>query len=110
MSDVAEPIDGISSIGRCFGCGAVVVDHQTPMEFQYSADVLGAASKLNRTDVNKIVKSLLNLYEENLASASTGKRYQDCFDVKSGLPNAEYTQFYNEMKKEVSEMGVPIDS
>jgi methylamine--corrinoid protein Co-methyltransferase len=72
--------------------------------------VLRVAAKLNRTDVNDIVKNLLNLYEENLSSASEGKRYQDCFDVTSGLPKSEYLEFYNEIKKEISKMGVLFDS
>jgi len=98
-----------ASSAKCVASGAVVIDHHTPMEFQYSADVLRVAAKLNRTDVNEIVKNLLNLYEENLSSASEGKRYQDCYDVKSGLPQAEYLEFYHEIKKEIFEMGVPFD-
>ncbi len=99
-----------ASSAKCVAARAVVVDHHTPLEFKFSAEVLRAASKLNRMEANEIVRNLLKIYEDNLPTASEGKRYQDCFDVASGLPNTEYLEFYNEMKSELFQMGIPFDS
>ncbi len=85
------------------------VDHQTPLEMKFSAKVIRAAHKVSRSEANEIVKRLLKIYEDNLPSASEGERYQDCFDVATGYPKAEYLEFYHNMKREISGMGVPLN-
>lgn len=89
---------------------ALKTDYQTPLEMQFSAEVIRASSKVCRKDANQIVKRLLEKYEGSLASAPEGKRYQECFDVSTGFPTAEYLDFYKKMKKEISAMGIPFNS
>jgi methylamine--corrinoid protein Co-methyltransferase len=88
---------------------ALKVDHQTPLEMQFSAEVIRAASKLSRGEANEIVKQILPRYEENLASPPEGKPYQACFDMATGYPKEEYVEFYRTMKTEISGYGVPFD-
>ena len=88
---------------------ALKVDYQTPLEMKFSAEVIRAAPKVSRSEANEIVKRLLKMYEDNLPSAPEGKPYQDCFDVATGFPKAEYVEFYEKMKREVSGMGVPLN-
>ena len=88
---------------------ALKVDYQTPLEMQFSAEVIRAASKLTRAEANEIVKRILPKYEKNLASPPEGKPYYECFDVATGYPTEEYVELFKKMKKEISEEGVPFD-
>jgi len=88
---------------------ALKVDYQTPLEMKFSAEVIRAAPKISRSEANEIVKRLLKMYEDNLSSAPEGKPYQDCFDVATGFPKAEYVEFYEKMKRKIFEMEVPLN-
>jgi len=88
---------------------AVKLDHQTPLEMQYSAEVIRAAPKISRKEANEIVKRILPNYEESLSSPPEGKPYKECFNLKTGYPKAEYVELYKKMKKEIGNMGVPFD-
>jgi methylamine--corrinoid protein Co-methyltransferase len=88
---------------------ALKLDHQTPLEMKFSAEVIRAAPQIKRGEANEIVKRLLEKYEENLPTAPEGKRYQDCFDVATGFPKPEYVELYKKMKREIFELGVPLN-
>ena len=88
---------------------AVKMDHQTPLEMQYSAEVIQVAPKLSRQEANEIVKEIVPKYEDSLSAPPEGKSYQECFDLATGYPKAEYMEFYKTMKQEMSNMGVPFD-
>ena len=90
-------------------CKAVKVDHQTPLEMQFSAEVIRAAPKINREHANNIVKRLLPMYEESLSSPPLGKPYQDCFDLATGYPKKEYMDLYKKMKQEIVDIGIPFE-
>ena len=87
---------------------AVKLDHQTPLEMQFSAEVIAAAPRLDRKAANEIVKAILPKYEENLPSASQGESYQECFDVATGFPKEPYLELYTKMKQEMTNLGVPF--
>ena len=88
---------------------ALKTDYQTPLEMQFSAEVIRSAPRIKRSQANEIVKRLLKMYEDNLPSAPEGKPYQDCFDVATGFPRPEYVELYKKMKRGISEMGVPLN-
>jgi len=88
---------------------AVKMDHQTPLEMQYSAEVILAAPKLSRKEANEIIKGIVPKYEDSLSSPPEGKPYQECFDLSTGYPKVEYMELYKTMKQEMSNMGVPFD-
>jgi methylamine--corrinoid protein Co-methyltransferase len=88
---------------------AVKLDHQTPLEMQYSAEVIRAAPRISRKEANEIVKAILPKYEENLPSAPEGKPYQECFDVTTGFPKPAYLELYTKMKQEMANLGVLFD-
>jgi len=68
-----------------------------------------AASKLNREQANKLVIQLLEKYESQIETASTGSTYQECYDLTTGKPGEAYIQLFNKMKEELAEMGVPFE-
>jgi methylamine--corrinoid protein Co-methyltransferase len=82
------------------------VDHCTPMEPVLAAEVAHAVVGMGREEANRLVCSLLATYEERLASAPVGQRYQDCFDVASARPHAEYVEMYNRIREKMREHGV----
>jgi methylamine--corrinoid protein Co-methyltransferase len=87
---------------------ALKVDHQTPLEMQFSAEVIRAAPKLSRAEANEIVKRLLAKYEGSLPNPPYGKPYQECFNLATGYPKKEYLELYAKMKREISTMGIPL--
>jgi len=86
---------------------AIEKDHHTPMEWKFATELIDLGSKLTRKEANEIVKKILPRYENQLASASTGKTYQELYDIGTGQPIAEYTAFVARIKKELSDLGVP---
>jgi methylamine--corrinoid protein Co-methyltransferase len=87
---------------------ALKVDHQTPLEMQFSAEVIRAAPKVSRKEANEIVKRLVSKYEGSLPNPPHGKPYQECFDLSTGYPKKEYLELCARMKREISNIGVPF--
>jgi methylamine--corrinoid protein Co-methyltransferase len=55
-----------------------------------------------------LVSKLLVKYEERIEKAPSGKRYQECYDLKTGKASEEYLRLYGEVKEELGKMGVPF--
>jgi hypothetical protein len=55
-----------------------------------------------------LVNKLLEKYEQEIEKAPGGKRFQECFDPRTGKPSPEYLRFYHEVKEEMAGMGVPL--
>lgn len=85
---------------------AVLEDHVTPMEMRGAVELIEACTGMTRAAGNELALAMLAKYEDNIDTASTGSRYQDCFDVATGLPCQEYVDLYGEVKDELRGMGV----
>ena len=88
--------------------GATHVDYLTPLEPRFASEVAHAAVGLSRRDASKILNKLLSKYEDRIAEAPLGKKYQECFDVEGGVPNAEYAELYQEVKDEMGTLGLQL--
>jgi hypothetical protein len=88
---------------------ATKIDGITPMEAKFAAEVIHAASKLDRQKANEIVIGLLEKYESDIENPHSGSRYQECFDQDTGKPKEEYVRLYDEVKEELAQMGIPFD-
>ena len=86
----------------------VMVDGFTPMEAKWNVDMGKAASRMNRTEANEVVKRLLGKYESDIGNPSRGSTYQECYDARTGKPRDEYVVLYNEVKEELTNMGIPL--
>jgi len=104
-SMIAAVSSGVS-IETSHPCRAALNDYITPLESRFSAEVAHAASRIKRKDADELVKTLLGKYEKDLPNAPKGKRYQECFEVKTGKPGSEYLNLYNEIKKELEDIGI----
>jgi len=85
---------------------AVHVDHLTPIEPKFAAEVAHAAAGMKRTEANEIVKTLVKKYVDKIPNPPTGKRYQDCFDMRTGKPSHECVEIYTRIKKELEDLGL----
>ncbi len=86
----------------------VMVDGFTPMEARWNVEMGKAASKLKRSEANNLVNRLLQKYEPRIKNPPPGSRYQDCYDVITAKPIDAYIRLYNEVKEELTEMGIPL--
>ena len=82
----------------------------TGMEARLCGEVAHAAEKLSRKDANEIVKKILPKYEErqNKRTEPPGKKFPECYNLESLRPSEEYTKIYNDVKKDLKDMGVPF--
>ena len=87
-------------------CKATHVDHFTPMEPQFAAEVAHAASGIKRSFANELVRTLLSRYEEKLNNPPLGKKYQECYNVETGKPSEEYLRLYSRIKTELEDLGL----
>jgi methylamine--corrinoid protein Co-methyltransferase len=82
------------------------VDHFTPMEPKWASEIAHGVIGMTRTQGNEIVKKLLAKYEDDIPNAPKGKTYEQCWDMKTKQPIAEYKQLYKKIKAELAELGV----
>ena len=85
---------------------AVKIDGITPMEAKFGVEMAKAASKFDRQKANELVIRLLEKYESQIETAPTGSKYQECYDIITGKPSQEYLWLYNEVKEELTRMGI----
>jgi methylamine--corrinoid protein Co-methyltransferase len=84
------------------------LDHTTPYEPQFGAEVAHGAVGMSRKEANRICLDLVGRYEKDLHNPPTGKRFQECFDIQTSTPTQEYRDFYKTMKKKIHKLGVPL--
>ena len=87
-------------------CKATHVDHFTPMEPGFAAEVAYAATGIKRSFANELVKTLLSKYEDKIKDAPIGKRFGECYDMTTGKPSEDYLRLYSKIKKELEDMGL----
>lgn len=73
-------------------CKATHVNHFTPTEPSFAADVAYAATGIKRSFANELVKAILSKYEEKIKDPPLGKTYRECYDLTTGKPCGEYLQ------------------
>lgn len=90
--------------------GGKLNDYITPLECRFTAEVTHKASSMEPAKVNEVVKALLPLYEDTLKDPDIGLPYQKAYNMASHTPTEEWERIYREVKQEVRELGIPLDS
>jgi methylamine--corrinoid protein Co-methyltransferase len=67
-----------------------------------------ACTGMTRKQANELVNALLPKYEQGLATASVGKSYTECFNLKTDKPKDEYLTFVGKIKKELSNFSIQL--
>ncbi len=87
---------------------AVLPDYVTPLEMKTSTQTALACAGMTRKEANRVLKALLPMYEQGLATADIGKSYTECFDLATGAPTEEYVAFVEAVKKKLRDVGIPL--
>ena len=102
-----------ASGGRgCFttrSTGVKYPEHLTPLECKFSAEVLKRSAGMSRKQVNEVAKVLIPKYENMLKNPPKGRSFRELFDLNTLTPVKEYLDLYLRIKKELIELGVPLD-
>jgi hypothetical protein len=80
----------------------VAVDYTSPMEPLFASEVAHAVAGMSRKEANVIVSALLGKYEDKLRHPPIGQRYQECFNVATGMPNRKFIELYREVRQEMT--------
>ena len=103
-----------SASGGC-GCfttrtsGTRHAEFITPLECKFCCELLHCSAGMTRKQVNEIVKVLIPKYENMLWDPPQGKGFRELFDLETLKPKKEYLDLYLKVKKELIDMGVPLD-
>lgn len=85
-------------------------NHGTGLESRWMAEVSRAAVKLNRQEINMIINKLYERYEKYIGNAPEGFSFEELYDIKTVKPNDDYTNLYEEVKKELYHLGIPFEN
>lgn len=89
--------------------GGKLTDFVTPLECRFVAEVSHAASGMELSKVNEIVKALLPEYEDSIKEPDLGVPFQQAYDMDTLEPTPEWEAAYRKVKAECIELGIPLD-
>ncbi len=89
--------------------GTKYADHITPLECKFCAEVIKRSAGMTRKKANEVVKMLIPKYESMLWHPPIGKSFRDCYDIKTLTPTQEWLDIYLKVKRELIELGVPLE-
>lgn len=99
---------GYAGVQTVHPAKAIVADGITPTEALFNVEVAHAVTGMKAEQASELVSQLLAKYEQEIDKAPPGKRYQECYDLKTGKPSEEYIRLYDEVKEELARMGIPF--
>lgn len=83
------------------------------LENKLAVEVLEASTDVSLGDANHIVKSLLDSipdYEEKLRNPNKGQSFEDCMNLDTLRPKKHWQDTYEEVWKELEDLGLPRSS
>ena len=93
MTDTASGRELLSGVATAKG---VAQNMTTGMEARMMGEVSLATCGMDVEDVNVAIDNVLRLYEKDFSHAPQGKRFQDCYDLRSLEPTDEYVELYDQ--------------
>ena len=93
MTDTASGRELLSGVASSKG---VTQNMTTGMEARMMGEVSLATCGMDVSDVNRVIDNVVGLYEKDFSRAPQGKRFQDCYDIRSLEPTDEYVDLYDE--------------
>ena len=81
--------------------GVKYIDHISPLECKFCGEVLKASAGITRKQANEIAKALTPKFENLLWDPPIGKKFQDCYDLKTLKPVPEWVDIYTRVKREL---------
>lgn len=84
--------------------------HVSGLEARFMAEVAHSAAGMSRPEANRIVTELVSRYEDQIGKRPIGKRFDEVYDLENLRPTDEWLGVYNEVKDELAELGLKIDT
>ncbi|MBN1834996.1 MAG: monomethylamine:corrinoid methyltransferase [Spirochaetales bacterium] len=83
-------------------------ERSSGMEARIGAETahLIAGQGVSRTKANEIVMKILGEYESRIPEAPQGKRFDECYDLKTVRPTQEYLDVYDRVKEQLTKFGL----
>ena len=81
-------------------------NYGTPLESRWMGEVCKVAVGMDRKTAERIVLYLLNKYEDHLMDAPEGETFEALYDPVRLLPKTHYQTLYDEVKKELRDLGL----
>jgi methylamine--corrinoid protein Co-methyltransferase len=107
---IEQIVSGCTGGGGNRPAGGTHLNHASPLEQKFMAEVVKSTVGMKRADANEIVSKILPKYESKLRTPSVGKPFAECYDVKNLKPSAEWMEIYSNVKKELTDLGVPLQN
>ena len=107
-SSIVGTVSGIH-INNASAAKSQYLDRETGMEARMGCEVGHAATGMNRTDANELVKQIVSKYNQKLENAPLGRRFQECYDLSTVKPSKEYVGIYSQVKKDLLELGLNLE-
>lgn len=78
------------------------------LDIRFVRDICRATIKMDREAANNALQAILPKYEKFIEEKNPpiGKKYQECNDVTTFQPTQEYLDLYENVKKELEELGL----
>jgi methylamine--corrinoid protein Co-methyltransferase len=114
LYEIAAGVGTIASCGSSLTtgprtAGGKLHDYMSPLECRFTAEISHKATAVEPKKMNEIVKELLPRYEGWLKDPDVGRRFQDAYDLKTMRPVPEWDTIYRRVKKQIIELGIPLD-
>ncbi len=103
ITDTASGREILSGVAAAKG---VALDKTTGMEARMMGETARATTGLEIPEVNRIVDSIVKMYENDYGSAPAGKTFQECYNVKTIEPTDEYMKVYERARKKLEGLGL----
>jgi len=83
-------------------------ERSSGMEARIGAETghLISGQGITRKEANEILKKILRRYESNITEAPKGKRFDECYDLKTIRPTQEYLDLYDRCKEQLTKFGL----
>jgi methylamine--corrinoid protein Co-methyltransferase len=101
---------GVSLVYTPRSGGGKYADHLTPLECKFCGELVKRSAGMSRKQANEIAVALIPRYEKLLRNPPKGKSFRECYDLKTLQPTTEWINLYRKVKKELIEIGVPLES
>ena len=100
---------GIAAACSPRSASSTLTDYLTPLECKFCGEVLKRSAGMTRKQANEIAKVLIPKYEGMLMNPPLGKSFRECYDLQTMKPTQEWLDIYLKVKKELIELGVPLE-
>jgi methylamine--corrinoid protein Co-methyltransferase len=107
---IANVVSGLSVVESSMSAGGVNEKHASGLDSKICGEVAQAAAGMDREQANEIVKKLAGLYEPILKEKPIGKPFDEVYDVERIRPTPEWQGMYDEVKNELVQMDLALNS